>query len=425
MIRLIACLGLGAFLSAVVRPTYGDITVFSNARSVGIYFLCMVTMGYAENASGKEKILTEIFNGYDGKIPPNYDNDTPVKSSVQIYIIGIDSINEATMDFSMSFFVRQRWVDNRLNYTPTLNMSRLELDTKRMSNVWVPDLYFVNEKKADVHHVTVPNKLMHIYPDGLVVYSMRVTAVFSCTMDLQKYPLDDQKCYVVLESYGYSTETLVMRWHPNPVEKADNLQLPQFELQNITDYICDVTYAGVTYTCLKLELFLHRNLGYYIIQVYIPSFLIVILSWVSFWLNVDSTPARISLGLLTVLTMTTQSQGAKASLPRVSYIKAIDIWMSTCLLFVFAALIEFAYVNVLARVDQRKVNSVTSKLNEAKEDEEEKTQNQQSWCFTKLEDKERARMLDKISRAIFPAVFLVFNIIYWLVYVFWEPSPAA
>ena len=35
----------------------------------------------------------------------------------------------------------------------------------------------------------------------------------------------------------------------------------------------------------------------------------------------------------------------------------------------FAALIEFAYVNVLARVDQRKVNSVTSKLNEAKEDE--------------------------------------------------------
>lgn len=91
----------------------------------------------------------------------------------------------------------------------------------------------------------------------------------------------------------------------------------------------------------------------------------------------------------------------------------------------FAALIEFAYVNVLARVDQRKVNSVTSKLNEAKEDEEEKTQNQQSWCFTKLEDKERARMLDKISRAIFPAVFLVFNIIYWLVYVFWEPSPAA
>jgi hypothetical protein len=45
---------------------------------------------------------------------------------------------------------------------------------------------------------------------------------------------------------GYSTETLVMRWHPKPVETAEGLQLPQFELENITEYICDVTYAGGT-----------------------------------------------------------------------------------------------------------------------------------------------------------------------------------
>lgn len=97
-----------------------------------------------------------------------------------------------------------------------------------------------------------------------------------------------------------------------------------------------------------------RSYGYYMIQVYIPSFLIVCLSWVSFWLNIDAVPARISLGLLTVLTMTTQSSGARATLPRVSYIKAIDIWMATCLLFVFAALIEFSVVNVKTRVQQRK-----------------------------------------------------------------------
>uniref|UniRef100_A0A1I8JLA7 Neur_chan_memb domain-containing protein n=1 Tax=Macrostomum lignano TaxID=282301 RepID=A0A1I8JLA7_9PLAT len=52
--------------------------------------------------------------------------------------------------------------------------------------------------------------------------------------------------------------------------------------------------------------------------------LIVILSWVAFWINTEAIPARVSLGLLTVLTMTTQSSGAGQSLPRVSYIKAID-----------------------------------------------------------------------------------------------------
>jgi len=53
------------------------------------------------------------------------------------------------------------------------------------------------------------------------------------------------------------------------------------------------------------------------IQTYVPSTLIVILSWVAFWINMDAAPARTALGITTVLTMTTQSSGARASLPKV------------------------------------------------------------------------------------------------------------
>ena len=41
-------------------------------------------------------------------------------------------------------------------------------------------------------------------------------------------------------------------------------------------------------------------------QVYIPSGLVVMLSWLSFYIDQVAVPARISLGLLTILTMTTQ-----------------------------------------------------------------------------------------------------------------------
>lgn len=111
---------------------------------------------------------------------------------------------------------------------------------------------------------------------------------------------------------------------------------------------------SVNYTCIGLDIHLERNIGYYLTQTYVPCVLVVILSWVNFWLSIDAVPARISLGLLTVLTMTTQSSAAVRGLTVVSYVKAMDVWIFACLFFVFAGLLEFAWVNVSNRVESRR-----------------------------------------------------------------------
>jgi len=126
--------------------------------------------------------------------------------------------------------------------------------------------------------------------------------------------------------------------------------------------ICYINFFAGSFPCLEIRFILRRDIGYFLIQVYVPSVLIVILSWVSFWINVEASPARVSLGLLTVLTTTTMSAGARASLPRVSYIKAIDVWMIVCLVFVFASLIEYAVVNVLSRKAPRPVSTSCSSV---------------------------------------------------------------
>ena len=115
-----------------------------------------------------------------------------------------------------------------------------------------------------------------------------------------------------------------------------------------------LSYFSGNFSTLIAEFQFRRNIGYYVVQMYIPTLLIVMLSWVSFWLNVNSVPGRVTLGVLSVLTISTQSSSVNASLPRVSYTKAIDIWMATCLVFVFAALIEFAIANVLNRKGSHK-----------------------------------------------------------------------
>ena len=94
---------------------------------------------------------------------------------------------------------------------------------------------------------------------------------------------------------------------------------------------------------------MERRLRAYVLSTFLPSLLVVLLSWVSFWIDLDAVPARISLGILTMLTITTQSSGHLRGMPAVSFTKAIDVWMATCLVFVFGSFIEYSVVNVLAR----------------------------------------------------------------------------
>ena len=68
------------------------------------------------------------------------------------------------------------------------------------------------------------------------------------------------------------------------------------------------------------------------------------MSWVSFWLNRGAAPARVGLGVTTVLTMTTLINSVNAALPKISYMKSIDIYLFVCFFMVFGAMVEYACV---------------------------------------------------------------------------------
>ncbi|KAI0226856.1 Glycine receptor subunit alpha-3 [Lamellibrachia satsuma] len=173
---------------------------------------------------------------------------------------------------------------------------------------------------------------------------------------------------------------------------------------------------------------LERLYGFFILQTYVPTILIVILAWVSFWVNMDAVPARVSLGVTTVLTMATQLSGSKASIPKVHYPKAIDIWMSMCMLFVFISLVEYAFVNALSRGSSKSVKEEEKK----KEFEMDETvmattartvggpyviepQKKSKTCACRT-GREAALVLERVSQICFPIAFLIFNIVYWSVY---------
>ncbi|XP_063168183.1 gamma-aminobutyric acid receptor subunit rho-2-like [Candoia aspera] len=383
---------------------------------------------------------------------------------VDVQVESLDSISEVNMDFTMTLYLRHYWKDERLSFPSHANKS-MTFDGRLVKKIWVPDVFFVHSKRSFIHDTTTDNIMLRVYPDGHVLYSMRITVTAMCNMDFSRFPLDSQTCSLELESYAYTDEDLMLYWKngSESLKTDEKISLSQFLIQKFhtTSRLAFYSSTG-RYNRLYINFILRRHIFFFLLQTYFPATLMVMLSWVSFWIDRRAVPARVSLGITTVLTMSTIITGVNASMPGVSYIKAVDIYLWVSFVFVFLSVIEYAAVNYLTTVQERKqrkqqekfpcmggipstkqmtLDGIYSELDAsslegdprsqmiAEEDKQEKmvihlTMSNESNSSKKKGLKEHVSLriiqnthaIDKYSRLIFPGTYIFFNIVYWSVF---------
>ncbi|XP_008405858.1 gamma-aminobutyric acid receptor subunit beta-3 isoform X2 [Poecilia reticulata] len=307
---------------------------------------CAQSINEPGNMSFVKETVDKLLKGYDIRLRPDFGGP-PVAVGMSIDVASIDMVSEVNMDYTLTMYFQQYWRDKRLAYVGIpLNLT---LDNRVADQLWVPDTYFLNDKKSFVHGVTVKNRMIRLHPDGTVLYGLRITTTAACMMDLRRYPLDEQNCTLEIESYGYTTDDIEFYWKggDTAVTGVTRIELPQFSIVNYKLVSRNVVFSTGAYPRLSLSFKLKRNIGYFILQTYMPSILITILSWVSFWINYDASAARVALGITTVLTMTTINTHLRETLPKIPYVKAIDMYLMGCFVFVFLALLEYAFVNYI------------------------------------------------------------------------------
>ncbi|XP_063089277.1 gamma-aminobutyric acid receptor subunit rho-2 isoform X2 [Cavia porcellus] len=267
-------------------------------------------------------------------------------------------------DFTMTLYLRHYWKDERLAFPSTSNKS-MTFDGRLVKKIWVPDVFFVHSKRSFIHDTTTDNIMLRVFPDGHVLYSMRITVTAMCNMDFSHFPLDSQTCSLELESYAYTDEDLMLYWKngDESLKTDEKISLSQFLIQKFhtTSRLAFYSSTG-WYNRLYINFTLHRHIFFFLLQTYFPATLMVMLSWVSFWIDHKAVPARVSLGITTVLTMSTIITGVNASMPRVSYIKAVDIYLWVSFVFVFLSVLEYAAVNYLTTVQERKERKLRDKF---------------------------------------------------------------
>ncbi|XP_037080520.1 LOW QUALITY PROTEIN: gamma-aminobutyric acid receptor alpha-like [Pollicipes pollicipes] len=293
-------------------------------------------------------VLENLLKNYDNmQRPASGVGPTRVRTNMLIRSMG--PISELDMEYSMDCYFRQMWRDERLSFNSSID--QLSLNIKMLEGIWKPDTYFLNGRGSYVHMITRPNKLIRLSSNGSILYSMRLTIKAKCPMLLQHFPMDKQTCPLIIGSYAYTDRDLVYEWDQEiNVAWPAAIYLSQFDLISFPFRNATVHRKSGLYSILQVNFNLQRHTGYFMINVYLPCTLIVVLSWVSFWINREATADRVSLGITSVLTLSTISIESRTSLPKVSYATALDWFLLVSFGFVIATLLEFASVHFFTKV---------------------------------------------------------------------------
>ncbi len=92
-----------------------------------------------------------------------------------------------------------------------------------------------------------------------------------------------------------------------------------------------------------------RHTGYYLSKVIVPLLLIVIMSWIVFWIDPSEAGTQVSVAITTMLTLIAYRFAVGSDLPKVSYLTRLDDFILFSTFLVFGTLIEVVVTATMAK----------------------------------------------------------------------------
>jgi len=296
-------------------------------------------------------------------LPWNYDFKFVVEE--------ISNINDKSQTMSISMYFGVSWLDPRLRINETAVEWRevktgpkdeVNVSPESLKYIWYPELEIYGLEKFGRQRVLKEMSGVRIRRNKTIHYELGVRITISCRMMFDDYPLDAHTCQFQVGSY-YDTNKTVKCSSEYVYDESRQRSLQHFiEFEPLPEKDTSVVLPSGAYAACGFQIRLVRKTMQFLVQVYLPSFMFVVVSWVSFLIKPEVVPGRMALLVTLFLVLINIFNSVRERAPISSRLNAIDFYLVMCIFLVFGALLEYGVILLLLKKRRKPQYSIDAGL---------------------------------------------------------------
>jgi hypothetical protein len=303
---------------------------------------------FGDVTSEKGEALEELIQPYQ----------IPMVVKTGFYLLDLISINEHDQTFKADVYFSFSWKDPRLMFTGEKEQIYAEDAAKeKLSTIWWPDPEFINTGAKDI-----TNETLYIYPDGRVEYVLGFASDFWTAFDYRRFPFDLQNLKIVLSSFIWNKDWLVFTSDPSELDysKSEAITFKEKAVQKIDVEILNEKrgFEPDTYSTFVATISVKRNPAFYLYQVFVPNFIVLLVAYCIFFINPKEFASRLTIGLTSLLVFTATKFVIDRDLPRLGYITLLD---KLFFIFYFCGVIT-VIVSLIERIMMERKHPTAKKI---------------------------------------------------------------